>query len=148
MKKFLYYILSGYLILSVFSCQQHRSNSDWICLADEQVGKNTDSLKVLLEQVKRPLELQGEDRLLYGWLSGYVHAKKGTPMIEDSLLIPLADSYIANKDTTRKLLSYWMKARYVSWLGRHDEAFGVYEEGLQKASELKDTFWMQEMLME
>ena len=148
MKKFLYYILSGYLILSVFSCQQHRSNSDWIRLADEQVGKNTDSLKVLLEQVKRPLELQGEDRLLYGWLSGYVHAKKGTSMVEDSLLIPLADSYIANKDTTRKLLSYWMKARYVSWLGRHDEAFGVYEEGLQKASELKDTFWMQEMLME
>ena len=148
MKKFLYYILSGYLILSVFSCQQHRSNSDWIRLADEQVGKNTDSLKVLLEQVKRPLELQGEDRLLYGWLSGYVHAKKGTSMVEDSLLIPLADSYIANKDTTRKLLSYWMKARYVSWLGRHDEAFAVYEEGLQKASELKDTFWMKEMLME
>ena len=148
MKKFLYYILSGYLILSVFSCQQHRSNSDWIRLADEQVGKNTDSLKVLLSQVKRPLELQGEDRLLYGWLSGYVHAKKGTSMVEDSLLIPLADSYIANKDTIRKLLSYWMKARYVSWLGRHDEAFGVYEEGLQKASELKDTFWMQEMLME
>ena len=148
MKKFLYYILSGYLILSVFSCQQHRSNSDWIRLADEQVGKNTDSLKVLLSQVKRPLELQGEDRLLYGWLSGYVHAKKGTSMVEDSLLIPLADSYIANKDTIRKLLSYWMKARYVSWLGRHDEAFGVYEEGLQKASELKDTFWMKEMLME
>ncbi|MBQ7349559.1 MAG: hypothetical protein IJW56_01575 [Bacteroides sp.] len=148
MKKFLYYILSGYLILSVFSCQQHRSNSDWIRLADEQVGKNTDSLKVLLSQVKRPLELQGEDRLLYGWLSGYVHAKKGTSMVEDSLLIPLADSYIANKDTTRKLLSYWMKARYVSWLERHDEAFAVYEEGLQKATELKDTFWMQEMLME
>ena len=148
MKKFLYYILSGYLILSVFSCQQHRSNSDWIRLADEQVGKNTDSLKVLLEQVKRPLELQGEDRLLYGWLSGYVHAKKGTSMVEDSLLIPLADGYIANKDTTRKLLSYWMKARYVSWLGRHDEAFALYEEGLQNARELKDTFWMQEMLME
>ncbi|MBQ8770094.1 MAG: hypothetical protein IJZ60_02900, partial [Bacteroides sp.] len=114
----------------------------------EQVGKSTDSLKVLLNQVKRPLELQGEDRLLYGWLSGYVHAKKGTSMVEDSLLIPLADGYIANKDTTRKLLSYWMKARYVSWLGKHDEAFAVYEKGLQKASELKDTFWMQEMLME
>ena len=148
MKKFLYYILSGYLILSVFSCQQHRSNSDWIRLADEQVGKNTDSLKVLLEQVKRPLELQGEDRLLYGWLSGYVHAKKGTSMVEDSLLIPLADSYMASQDTTRKLLSYWMKARYVSWLEKHDEAFAVYEEGFQKARELKDTFWMQEMLME
>ena len=117
-------------------------------MANEQVDKSTDSLKALLNQVKRPLELHGEDRLLYGWLSGYVHAKKGTSMVEDSLLIPLADSYIENKDTTRKLLSYWMKARYTSWLEKHDEAFALYDEGFQKASELKDTFWMQEMLME
>lgn len=141
-------LLLGCVLPSFLSCGRSYSNSDWIRLADEQVGKNTDSVKVLLGEVKRPLELQGEDRLRYGWLSGYVHAKKGTSMVEDSLLIPLADSYIANRDTTRKLLSYWMKARYVSWLGRHDEAFAVYEEGLQKAGELKDTFWMQEMLME
>ena len=149
MRKSIYIILLlGCVLPSFFSCGPQYSNSDWIRLADEQVGKSTDSLKVLLNQVKRPLELQGEDRLLYGWLSGYVHAKKGTSMVEDSLLIPLADSYMASQDTTRKLLSYWMKARYVSWLGKHDEAFAVYEKGLQKASELKDTFWMQEMLME
>ena len=149
MRKSIYIILLlGCVLPSFFSCGPQYSNSDWIRLADEQVGKSTDSLKVLLNQVKRPLELQGEDRLLYGWLSGYVHAKKGTSMVEDSLLIPLADGYIANKDTTRKLLSYWMKARYVSWLEKHDEAFALYEEGLQKARELKDTFWMQEMLME
>ena len=149
MRKSIYIILLlGCVLPSFFSCGPQYSNSDWIRLADEQVGKSTDSLKVLLNQVKRPLELQGEDRLLYGWLSGYVHAKKGTSMVEDSLLIPLADGYIANKDTTRKLLSYWMKARYVSWLEKHDEAFALYEKGFQKARELKDTFWMQEMLME
>ena len=149
MRKSIYIILLlGCVFPSFFSCGPQYSNSDWIRMANEQVGKSTDSLKVLLNQVKRPLELQGEDRLLYGWLSGYVHAKKGTSMVEDSLLIPLADSYIENKDTTRKLLSYWMKARYVSWLEKHDEAFAVYEEGFQKARELKDTFWMQEMLME
>ena len=149
MRKSIYIILLlGCVLPSFFSCGPQYSNSDWIRLADEQVGKSTDSLKVLLNQVKRPLELQGKDRLLYGWLSGYVHAKKGTSMVEDSLLIPLADSYIANKDTIRKLISYWMKARYVSWLEKHDEAFAVYEEGFQEARELKDTFWMQEMLME
>ena len=149
MRKSIYIILLlGCVLPSFFSCGPQYSNSDWIRLADEQVGKSTDSLKVLLNQVKRPLELQREDRVLYGWLSGYVHAKKGTSMVEDSLLIPLADSYMASQDTTRKLLSYWMKARYVSWLGKHDEAFAVYEEGFQKARELKDTFWMQEMLME
>ena len=149
MRKLIYIILLlGGVLPSFFSCGRPYSNSDWIRMANEQVGKSTDSLKVLLNQVKRPLELQGEDRLLYGWLSGYVHAKKGTSMVEDSLLIPLADSYIENKDTTRKLLSYWMKARYTSWLEKHDEAFALYDEGFQKASELKDTFWMQEMLME
>ena len=149
MKRFFHcIIILGVLSLVIAACQPKHTNSDWIRMANEQVGKSTDSLKVLLGQVKRPLELQGEDRLLYGWLSGYVHAKKGTSMVEDSLLIPLADSYIENKDTTRKLLSYWMKARYVSWLEKHDKAFALYEEGFQKASELKDTFWMQEMLME
>ena len=149
MRKSIYIILLlGCVLPSFFSCGPQYSNSDWIRMANEQVGKSTDSLKVLLNQVKRPLELQGEDRLLYGWLSGYVHAKKGTSMVEDSLLVPLADSYIANKDTIRKLLSYWLKARYVSWLERHDEAFALYEKGFQKARELKDTFWMQEMLME
>jgi len=149
MRKLIYIILLlGDVLPSFFSCGRPYSNSDWIRMANEQVGKNTDSLKALLNQVKRPLGLHGEDRLLYGWLSGYVHAKKGTSMVEDSLLIPLADSYIENKDTTRKLLSYWMKARYTSWLEKHDEAFALYDEGFQKASELKDTFWMQEMLME
>ena len=149
MRKLIYIILLlGGVLPSFFSCGRPYSNGDWIRMANEQVGKNTDSLKALLNQVKRPLELQGEDRLQYGWLSGYVHAKKGTSMVEDSLLIPLADSYIENKDTTRKLLSYWMKARYTSWLEKHDEAFALYDEGFQKASELKDTFWMQEMLME
>lgn len=149
MRKLIYIILLlGGVLPSFFSCGRPYSNSDWIRMANEQVDKSTDSLKALLNQVKRPLELHGEDRLLYGWLSGYVHAKKGTSMVEDSLLIPLADSYIENKDTTRKLLSYWMKARYTSWLEKHDEALALYEEGFQKASELKDTFWMQEMLME
>lgn len=149
MRKLIYIILLlGGVLPSFFSCDRPYSNSDWIRMANEQVDKSTDSLKALLNQVKRPLELHGEDRLLYGWLSGYVHAKKGTSMVEDSLLIPLADSYIENKDTTRKLLSYWMKARYTSWLEKHDEAFALYDEGFQKASELKDTFWMQEMLME
>ena len=81
MRKSIYIILLlGCVLPSFFSCGPQYSNNDWIRLADEQVGKSTDSLKVLLNQVKGPLELQGEDRLLYGWLSGYVHAKKGTSM--------------------------------------------------------------------
>ena len=127
MKRFFHcIIILGVLSLVIAACQPKHTNSDWIRMANEQVDKSTDSLKVLLGQVKRPLELQGEDRLLYGWLSGYVHAKKGTSMVEDSLLIPLADSYIVNKDTTRKLLSYWIKGRYVSWLEKHDKAFALY----------------------
>ena len=132
----------------LLSCQPKHTNREWLCLADEQVEQNTDSLKKLLGNVQRPLELQREERLLYGWLSGYLHARRGTSMVEDSLLVPLADSYIASQDTTRKLLSYWLKARYTGWLQKHEEAFTLYEEGFRKACELKDTFWMQEMLLE
>lgn len=149
MKKLRFVIIIITCVCSVLlSCQPKRSNTEWLRLADEQVGKSTDSLKTLLSQVKRPMELQGEERLLYGWLSGYLHARRGTSMMEDSLLVPLADSYIASQDTTRKLLSYWLKARYMGWQKKHEEAFALYEEGFRKASELKDTFWMQEMLLE
>ena len=149
MKKLRFVIIIITCVCSVLlSCQPKRSYTEWLRLADEQVGKSTDSLKTLLSQVIRPLELQGEERLLYGWLSGYLHARRGTSMMEDSLLVPLADSYIASQDTTRKLLSYWLKARYMGWQKKHEEAFALYEEGFRKASELKDTFWMQEMLLE
>lgn len=149
MKKLRFVIIIITCVCSVLlSCQPKRSNTEWLRLADEQVGKSTDSLKTLLSQVKRPLELQGEERLLYGWLSGYLHAQRGTSMVEDSLLVPLADNYIASQDTTRKLLSYWLKARYTGWQKKHEEAFALYEEGFRKACGLKDTFWMQEMLLE
>ena len=149
MKKLRFVIIIITCVCSVLlSCQPKHTNREWLCLADEQVEQNTDSLKKLLGNVQRPLELQGEDRSLYGWLLGYLHARRGTSMVEDSLLVPLADSYIASQDTTRKLLSYWLKARYTGWLQKHEEAFALYEEGFRKACELKDTFWMQEMLLE
>ncbi len=149
MKKLRFVIIIITCVCSVLlSCQPKHTNREWLCLADEQVEQNTDSLKKLLGNVQRPLELQREERLLYGWLLGYLHARRGTSMVEDSLLVPLADSYIASQDTTRKLLSYWLKARYTGWLQKHEEAFTLYEEGFRKACELKDTFWMQEMLLE
>ena len=149
MKKLRFVIIIITCVCSVLlSCQPKHTNREWLCLADEQVEQNTDSLKKLLGNVQRPLELQREERLLYGWLSGYLHARRGTSMMEDSLLVPLADSYIASQDTTRKLLSYWLKARYMGWQKKHEEAFALYEEGFRKACELKDTFWMQEMLLE
>ena len=149
MKKLRFVIIIITCVCSVLlSCQPKHTNREWLCLADEQVEQNTDSLKKLLGNVQRPLELQREERLLYGWLSGYLHARRGTSMVEDSLLVPLADNYIASQDTTRKLLSYWLKARYTGWQKKHEEALALYEEGFQKARELKDTFWMQEMLLE
>ena len=149
MKKLRFVIIIITCVCSVLlSCQPKHTNREWLCLADEQVEQNTDSLKKLLGNVQRPLELQREERLLYGWLLGYLHARRGTSMMEDSLLVPLADSYIASQDSTRKLLSYWLKARYMSWQKKHEEAFALYEEGFRKACELKDTFWMQEMLLE
>ena len=145
MKKFLYYILSGYLIISVLSCQQHRSNSDWLRLADEQVYKDVDSLKTLLSNVKRPLELKGEERLLYGWLLGYQHYCKDASMVEDSLVVPAADAYINSQDTARKFMSYQLKADYLKWIGNPHEALAVLDEGTRLAEQMKDTLWIKEL---
>ena len=145
MKKFLYYILSGYLIISVFSCKQHRSNSDWLRLADEQVYKDVDSLKTLLSNVKRPLELKGEERLLYGWLLGYQHYCKDASMVEDSLVVPAADAYINSSDTARKFMSYQLKADYLKWIGNPHEALAVLDEGTRLAEQMKDTLWIKEL---
>ena len=145
MKKFLYYILSGYLIISVLSCQQHRSNTDWLRLADEQVYKDVDSLKTLLSNVKRPLELKGEERLLYGWLLGYQHYCKDASMVEDSLVVPAADAYINSSDTARKFMSYQLKADYLKWIGNPHEALAVLDEGTRLAEQMKDTLWIKEL---
>ena len=145
MKKFLYYILSGYLIISVLSCQQHRSNTDWLRLADEQVYKDVDSLKTLLSNVKRPLELKGEERLLYGWLLGYQHYCKDASMVEDSLVVPAADAYINRQDTARKFMSYQLKADYLKWIGKPHEALAVLDEGTRLAEQMKDTLWIKEL---
>ena len=145
MKKFLYYILSGYLIISVLSCQQHRSNTDWLRLADEQVYKDVDSLKTLLSNVKRPLELKGEERLLYGWLLGYQHYCKDASMVEDSLVVPAADAYINGQDTVRKFMSYQLKADYLKWIGKPHEALAVLDEGTRLAEQMKDTLWIKEL---
>ena len=145
MKKFLYYILSGYLIISVLSCQQHRSNTDWLRLADEQVYKDVDSLKTLLSNVKRPLELKGEERLLYGWLLGYQHYCKDASMVEDSLVVPAADAYINSQDTARKFMSYQLKADYLKWIGNPHEALAVLDEGTRLAEQMKDTLWIKEL---
>ena len=145
MKKFLYYILSGYLIISVLSCQQHRSNTDWLRLADEQVYKDVDSLKTLLSNVKRPLELKGEERLLYGWLLGYQHYCKDASMVEDSLVVPAADAYINRQDTARKFMSYQLKADYLKWIGKPREALAVLDEGTRLAEQMKDTLWIKEL---
>ena len=145
MKKFLYYILSGYLIISVLSCQQHRSNTDWLRLADEQVYKDVDSLKTLLSNVKRPLELKGEERLLYGWLLGYQHYCKDASMVEDSLVVPAADAYINSQDTARKFMSYQLKGDYLKWISKPHEALAVLDEGTRLAEQMKDTLWIKEL---
>ena len=146
MKTLLYIVLlwtsaSAFL----FSCKPSYTNSDWLRLADEQVYKDVDSLKTLLSNVKRPLELKGEERLLYGWLLGYQHYCKDASMVEDSLVVPAADAYINSQDTARKFMSYQLKADYLKWIGNPHEALAVLDEGTRLAEQMKDTLWIKEL---
>ena len=146
MKKLLPFIfLMGCIATAIVSCQKQRSNSEWLRLADEQVYKDVDSLKTLLSNVKRPLELKGEERLLYGWLLGYQHYCKDASMVEDSLVVPAADAYINSSDTARKFMSYQLKADYLKWIGNPHEALAVLDEGTRLAEQMKDTLWIKEL---
>ena len=146
MKKLLPFIfLMGCIATAIVSCQKQRSNSEWLRLADEQVYKDVDSLKTLLSNVKRPLELKGEERLLYGWLLGYQHYCKDASMVEDSLVVPAADAYINSQDTARKFMSYQLKADYLKWIGNPHEALAVLDEGTRLAEQMKDTLWIKEL---
>ena len=140
-------ILLGVLSSVIAGCQLRGTNSELIQLANEQVGRNLDSLEILLEKVERPLNLKGNDRLMFAWLSGYLHYKKDVSMVEDSLLVPAADIYISRKDSERGLLSYLLKAQYFQWLEKPDEALEIIKEGFQVAKETNDTFYMQELLV-
>ena len=146
MKQLLPFIfLMGCIATAIVSCQKQRSNSEWLRLADEQVYKDVDSLKTLLSNVKRPLELKGEERLLYGWLLGYQHYCKDASMVEDSLVVPAADAYINSSDTARKFMSYQLKADYLKWIGKPREALAVLDEGTRLAEQMKDTLWIKEL---
>ena len=139
-------ILCTCLSLAVSACHDRRhSNTELIRLADEQVYRSADSIKTLLAKVERPLELQGEERLLYGWLMGYMHYRKDASMVEDSLAVLAADAYIASEDTTRKLMSYQLKGDYLKWQNKPHEALAVLDEGTRLAEQMKDTFWIKEL---
>ena len=139
-------ILCTCLSLAVSACHDRRhSNTELIRLADEQVYRSADSIKTLLAKVERPLELQGEERLLYGWLMGYMHYRKDASMVEDSLAVLAADAYIASEDTTRKLMSYQLKGDYLKWQNKPHEALTVLDEGTRLAEQMKDTFWIKEL---
>ena len=139
-------ILCMCMTLAVSACRnREHSNTELIRLANEQVYRNVDSIQTLLEKVHRPLELQGEERLLYGWLLGYMHYHTNASMVEDSLAALAADAYIASGDTTRKLMSYQLKGDYLKWIGKPHEALAVLDEGTRLAEQMKDTFWIKDL---
>ena len=139
-------ILCMCMTLVVSACRnREHSNTELIRLADEQVYRNVDSIQTLLAKVERPLELQGEERLLYGWLMGYMHYQKDASMVEDSLAALAADAYIASEDTTRTLMSYQLKGDYLKWIGKPHEALAVLDEGTRLAEQMKDTLWIKEL---
>ena len=139
-------ILCMCMTLAVSACRDRQhSNTELIRLADEQVYRNVDSIQTLLEKVHRPLELKGKERLLYGWLMGYMHYHKNASLVEDSLVALAADAYIASEDTTRKLMSYQLKGDYLKWIGKPHEALAVLDEGTRLAEQMKDTLWIKEL---
>lgn len=134
-----------FIVLCLFACRQ-TDVGPLLRLAEKQVEVDADSLATLLARIEDPSSLEGEERLLYGWLNAYLHYKQAYSMVEDSLVLPAFDYYVTRGDTLKRLLSYPMKAWYWHWQNRHEACMAVIDSGILRAQALRDTARWVDML--
>lgn len=136
MKKLLYMVLLGSLLLA--ACQR-TNTATLLHRADAIVKENPDSAMKLLSSIKDASRLPYEEQMLYGWLRTYVHYRWNFATIEDSLILPAHNYYIAQKDTDKMLLSYVLKADYLTWHEQHKQALAALDSAIAVATLRRDT---------
>lgn len=145
MKKLLYIALfSGFLLCT---CQRP-DNTSILQRADAIAKNNPDSAMTLLSTIKNVSRLPYEEQMLYGWLRAYVHYRWNFSTLEDSLILPAFDYYTTRKDTNRMLISYQLKADYLTWKEKYENAIAVLDSGIARALACKDTTLAVRMLSE
>lgn len=107
--------------------------------ASSMLVQNPDSALKEIAQITYPTKLSAELLANYGWIQAYVHNKKGSSMIDDSLIISSAEYYEQNIDKDKLPYIYKLVAKYYISNDNPIKAIDAYDRGLLYSKQLGDS---------
>lgn len=122
------------ILLSVAGCRpsNHRA---LLQRADSLMTDYPDSVLSLLAQQQEHLADFSEEELMsYVWIKAMVHSARNISMTEDSLLPKAVDYFRKHGDREKVMKGYILKANYLKWIDRLDDAIAELDSGWHRQS--------------
>lgn len=134
------------IFLSVVGCRpsNHRT---LLQRADSLIAYYPDSVLSLLAQQQEHLSDFSEEELMnYVWIKAMVHKARNISMTEDTLLPKAVDYFRKHGDREKVMKGYLLKAHYLKWMNRTDDAIAVLDSGVTRAKLDKDSIHALDLL--
>ena len=134
------------ILLSVAGCRpsNHRA---LLQRADSLMTDYPDSVLSLLAQQQEHLADFSEEELMsYVWIKAMVHSARNISMTEDSLLPKAVDYFRKHGDREKVMKGYILKANYLEWIDRLDDAIAELDSGVAQAKQANDSVNVRDLL--
>lgn len=134
------------LLLSVAGCRpsNHRALLQHV---DSLIAYYPDSVLSLLAQQQEHLADFSEEELMnYVWMKAMIHKARNISMTEDTLLPKAVDYFRKYGDREKVMRGYLLKAHYLKWMDRLDDAIAVLDSGVARAKLDKDSVHVRNLL--
>ena len=134
------------ILLSVAGCRpsNHRA---LLQRADSLMTDYPDSVLSLLAQQQEHLADFSEEELMsYVWIKAMVHSARNISMTEDSLLPKAVDYFRKHGDREKVMKGYILKANYLKWIDRLDDAIAELDSGVAQAKQANDSVNVRDLL--
>ena len=134
------------ILLSVAGCRpsNHRA---LLQRADSLMTDYPDSVLSLLAQQQEHLADFSEEELMsYVWIKAMVHSARNISMTEDSLLPKAVDYFRKHGDREKVMKGYILKANYLKWIDRLDDAIAELDSGVAQAKQANDSVNVRNLL--
>lgn len=134
------------ILLSVAGCRpsNHRA---LLQRADSLMTDYPDSVLSLLAQQQEHLADFSEEELMsYVWIKAMVHSARNISMTEDSLLPKAVDYFRKHGYREKVMKGYILKANYLKWIDRLDDAIAELDSGVAQAKQANDSVNVRDLL--
>lgn len=140
------YLLILLIILLVVACDRQTNTNKIIHDADVLLNTKPDSTLIILQKIVNPEQLADSTKANYWLVMGKAHFLENQSLSEDSLLMYALDYYRnTNNNNTRLNQAYQLAPLYLSWNNKTDVAIALLQEGIQVASNNKDTMQLKNL---